>query len=350
MPNSSRLHPYRSTEEMPYHHKPFISKSKFFYLRQRILYIAMLLLASAGFSILEAYTTVPPNNGSLVDESVLGPTPQPKSEDIVHGFINLEFSDHHLTPRGLNLNNKGVIFQPLLRLDWTLYKPAPEPNQAINEVTMTTAMWNEVDSHRVGHNPGNWSEIDATIGPNVKFLKDWTFESPFTAYVSETDTFWTCWAWDPKLTYHDHFIKNFSINPYVEFFDELQNEVTAVFVRSKAESSYYGVLGMDPTYTFQDIPLKLELPSYFTVPGNNFYQRRDGSGGGTDIGLASTMFKATVPLDFMSSSYGKWSFYAGVQYDYLNNPGLLDGNEFKGAAKSRERSIVAFHAGITFRF
>ncbi len=101
----------------------------------------------------------------------------------------------------------------------------------------------------------------------MRFLKDWTVESPFTAFVSETSSYPTCWAWDPRLSYHDHFLKSFSINPYIEFFDELQNKITVVIVPGHSHTSCYGVAGIDPTYAFSTIPLKLELPTYFNVPG-----------------------------------------------------------------------------------
>lgn len=277
-------------------------------------------------------------------------TNSPSSNNFVHGVINLEFSDHHLTPRGINLQDKGLTFQPLVRLDWDLYKPDSPTNPVVDEITLTTAVWNDFDTEKSGVNPGHWNEIDFITGPNVKFFNDWTFESPFVAYKSETGSFPACWAWNPRLTYHDHFIKNFSINPYVEFFYELQNKITVVLVPQKSESSYYGVVGLDPTYIFNRLPLKLELPACVIIPGNDFYQRKNGSGGGTDIALFTTMLKATVPLNFMGSSHGKWSIYAGAQYDYLNNPGLLDGNEIAGAAHSRERNLVVFHGGINVRF
>jgi hypothetical protein len=152
------------------------------------------------------------------------------------------------------------------------------------------------------------------------------------------------------LTYHNHIIKNFSFNPYVEFFDELHNKITVVMVPAKSQCSYYGVAGLDPAYCFETLPLKLELPTYVIMPGKNFYQREDGSGGGSDLGLFATMFKVTIPLNFLGSSYSKWSIYTGVQYDYLNNPGLLDGNLIAGAALSRERNLVVFHTGLTVRF
>jgi hypothetical protein len=110
------------------------------------------------------------------------------------------------------------------------------------------------------------------------------------------------------------------------------------------------VIGFDPTYAFKTLPLRMELPTYLTIPSKNFYQRVDGSGGGSGLGLVSLLFKATVPLDCISKACGNWSVYAGVQYDYLNNPGLLDGNEFAGAANSRSRDIVQYHAGITVHF
>jgi len=288
-----------------------------------------------------------PINSSI--NAVAAPDSSTQSPSILSGLINLEFSNYHLTPRGLNLQNQGLVAQPKLLLYWKLYAPKDQA-QDVNEITLTTGVWNDVDTEQSGVRPGNWNEIDPSAGLNVKFLRDWTFESPFTAFMSETHSFPTCWNWDPRLTYHDHFISDFSFNPYIEFFYEISNKSTIAFDRSKAPSGYYGAVGFDPTYAFKDIPLKLELPTYMTLPSDHFYQQRNGAGGGTGVGLISTMFKATVPLEFISKSYGDWSVYAGVQYDYLNNPGLLAGNQFDGAAHSRERNMVQYHAGITIRF
>jgi len=240
------------------------------------------------------------------------------------------------------------VTQPFARLDWYLYNPPAATNRFIDQGYLTTAVWNDVDTARSGVQPGHWCEIDFTVGPNVRFLNNWTLESPFTAFRSETESFETCWAWDPRLTYHDRFFPNFSFNPYVEFFDELHEKITVVIVPSKSQSSYYGVFGADPTYVFPTLPLRLELPGYILIPGKNFYQRDDGSGGGADVALLTTTFKVTVPLNFIPPSYGKWSVYTGVQYSYLNNPGLLDGNEI--LANNRQRNFVVYHGGVTWRF
>ena len=281
--------------------------------------------------------------------SIAAPESSTKSPGILSGLLNFEFSDHHLTSRGVDLQERGLIAQPKLLLYWKLYA-AEDQKADINEVTLTTGVWNDVDTVQAGVRPSNWNEIDPSAGINVKFLRDWTFESPVTAFMSESHSYPTTWNWDPRLTYHDHFIPNFSFNPYVEFFDELSNNSTVVFDQSKSQSGYYGVLGFDPTYVFQDIPLKLELPTYLTIPSDKFYQKQDGSGGGSGLGLISTLFKATVPLEFIPKKYGVWSVYAGVGYDYLNNPGLLDGNQLLTGSPVRDRSIVQYHAGLTVRF
>jgi hypothetical protein len=315
-------------------------------MRTQGILLGVLLIAVAQ----AAATAAPATRQIRSNENASSQTNNIFPPDFVHGLLNLEFSDYHLTPRGIVLQNKGLVTQQYLRLDWDFYPLRRQTNQFINEAYLTTAVWNDIDTVPGGAVPGPWNEIDFIAGPGAKLFNDWTLESPFIAFKSETQSYPTCWAWDPRLTYHDHFAENFSINPYVEFFDEMKNKITVVLVPADSQSSFYFSLGVDPTYAFPALPLKLELPSYIIIPGKNFYQRQDGSGGGTDLALLATMFKVTVPLNFIRPSCGKWSVYTGVQYDYLNNPGLLDGNEIAGAAHSRERNIVVFHGGITLRF
>ncbi len=310
------------------------------------LFLLCHVAAARGQTPLSTLPSTPENSPV---SSIVAPLASVKSPALVSGLLNLEFSNYHLTSRGLVLQNEGLVSQPKLLLYWKLY--ATDKKAAdINEVTLTTGIWNDVDTKQAGVQPGNWNEVDPSIGINVRFLDHWMFESPFTAFISETDSYPTTWNWNPRLTYHDTIWPSFSFNPDVEFFDELSNKSIIVFDQKKAQSGYYGAIGFDPTYVFQTIPLKLELPSYLTIPSSKFYQRADGTGGGSGLGLVSTMFKATVPLEFIPKDCGTWSVYAGVQYDYLNNPGLLDGNQFAGAALRRQRNLIQYHAGLTIRF
>ncbi len=93
----------------------------------------------------------------------------------------------------------------------------------------------------------NWNEDDPFIGVNLKFFKDFELDSTYTAFVSENGSFPTSTNLDEKFIYHDHFISNFSFNPYVEYFDELTNKATFVIDPATSKKGYYFVLGADPT-------------------------------------------------------------------------------------------------------
>jgi hypothetical protein len=61
----------------------------------------------------------------------------------------------------------------------------------------------------------------------------------------------------------------------------------------------------------------------------------------------TTELKGTVPLNFVPE--GNWSVYAGVQYYYLVNHGLLDENQVL-ATSERKRSLWQVHCGLTIVF
>src|SRR3954454_2945100 len=46
---------------------------------------------------------------------------EPEAKSRIHALLNLEFSDHYITPRGLNVENQGLVFQPLFLLFTQLY-------------------------------------------------------------------------------------------------------------------------------------------------------------------------------------------------------------------------------------
>ncbi|HEY5751951.1 MAG TPA: hypothetical protein VIT21_02280 [Chthoniobacterales bacterium] len=259
----------------------------------------------------------------------------------IHGLLQLEFSDQYITPRGLVVENQGVIFQPLLLLFWNLY--ASETG-FLNDVTLTTGVWNSWHTRKSGVDPGEWNEIDPIVGLTFKFAKAFQFDAFYTAFVSQTNSYDTSTNLDLRLTYYDSFIPGFSINPFVEFFYDIDN----IPVFFGAQNSWYFVLGINPT--FQAGPVKIELPTSVNLVASDFYLRADGSDGGSGAAVFTTQLRASVPISFIPPSYGHWTFYAGVQYYHFNNDGLLDGNEILGAANSRDENLVQFHSGIRIFF
>ena len=289
------------------------------------------------------------------------PAPAPPLEappqSLIHGLINLELSNAYITPRGLDVQNKGLVIQPLFLLFFDLYSSKQGP---INDVSFTIGDWNSVHTAIAGSgpHPGHWNETDPLTGITIKFLNDLQFDAFYTAFVSQVDAFKTSQNLDLKLTYHDKFLSNkvakglsigLAINPYFEFFLETSNKATVMLNESTSSRGYYFQVGVDPTFAFANFPLTLELPTYVNFPSDNFYQNFAGKGSVSTLGLVTTEFKGTVPLKFIPKGYGNWSVYAGVQYYYLINHGLLDENQVL-ATSERKRSLWQVHGGLTLVF
>ncbi|MEO7932132.1 MAG: hypothetical protein ABIT76_03135 [Chthoniobacterales bacterium] len=279
--------------------------------------------------------------GPISDEKMAKPILEESPGLKIHGLIQLEFSDHYITPRGLDTENQGLIFQPLLLLFWDLYSSKTGP---LNDVSLTTGVWNSWHTRKSGATPRQWNEIDPIVGLTFKAFQDFQFDAFYTAFNSQTNSYDTSTNLDLKLTYHDHFIKGFSINPYVEYF----RDIDKLPVVLGATSSYYFSLGIDPTFNVG--PVKVELPSFVNLVASDFYQRLDGSDGGSGAAVISTELKVSTPLTFIPASYGHWGIYAGVQYYHLNNEGLLDGNVLLGATSKRDKDLIQLHTGITISF
>ncbi|HWB58339.1 MAG TPA: hypothetical protein VG733_02560 [Chthoniobacteraceae bacterium] len=275
----------------------------------------------------------------------------PSEEPKIHFLLQNEFSDKYITPRGLIVEDKGVVWQPLGVMLIDLYS---KDSGFLTDVTLAPANWASVHSHRAGPQNRNWNEDDPSIALNLTFYKDLELDSTYTAFVSENGAYPTSTNLDEKLTYHDNFIPGgFSINPYVEYFDELTNKATFNLVPATSKRGYYFVLGVDPKYTVKTAwePITFELPTFVSVVSDHFYQRKDGSPGGSGVGVFSSEFKASIPLDFVPKGYGHWTAYAGFQYYYIANHGALDGNSVFGAsAPDRNHDLYQFHTGIQIFF
>lgn len=267
----------------------------------------------------------------------------------ITGLLNFEFGTNYITPRGLNVEDKGLVIQPLALLFFDLYS---SKDGMLTDASLTAGVWNDFNTYTKnagGTHPGTWNEIDFTAGLTLKGFHGFQLDTFYTSFTSQVDAYPTSTNLDFKLTYHDSFIKGFSFNPYVEYFQEITQKATVDLDPAASRRSFYFAAGFDPTYAFKTIPLTLELPTFANFCGSHFYQRFDGSGGGSGFALISTELKGTVPLKFVPKAYGIWSVYAGVQSYNLQNDGLLDGNEVL-ANPNRTRNLVQGHVGLTIFF
>src|SRR6187402_425006 len=91
----------------------------------------------------------------------------------INGLVVMEFSDHYITPRGLNVEDEGLIWQPLVLIFWDLYD---SETGFLTDISLTTGVWNSVHTEKSGADAGNWNEIDPILGLTFKFGKGWKFD------------------------------------------------------------------------------------------------------------------------------------------------------------------------------
>jgi len=269
-----------------------------------------------------------------------------KTEPIAHFLLQLDFSDHYITPRGLNVENQGLVFQPLLLSFWNLYS---NKDAFINDVSLTAGMWSSIHSNKSGADEGHWNEWDPILGLTFGLGEVLKFETNYTAFKSQVDSYDTSHHLELKLKLDDSkWLGAYALNPYVAFWKELDNKATVVFDAATSDESYYFTVGVNPGVKLGSV--KLEFPTYINIVDSEFYQRMDGSDGGSGVGVFGTEVKASVPLTFVPKEYGFWTAYAGVKYYHLSNSGLLDGNQVLGADGDREKDLVQFHGGLSIFF
>ncbi len=107
-------------------------------------------LASAGSSYLpdpDALTLTPAIHQ---EDAAQGDSDQPLFLDAapameqpnIHGFFNSPFKTAYVTPRGLVVQNKGLVWQPVVGLVFPLGDAGP-----IKNLTFVGGIWNSVDTY-----------------------------------------------------------------------------------------------------------------------------------------------------------------------------------------------------------
>lgn len=272
--------------------------------------------------------------------------PPAESDPWAHILLQLDFSDHYITPRGLNVENEGLVFQPLFLVFWDLYG---NDTGFVKDVSLTTGVWSSIHSEESGADPGHWNEYDPILGLTVKFAGNVKLDTTVTQFESMVDSYPTSTHFEAKLSYDDSALwgGKFSFNPYVAYWQELDEKATVVFNTETSDQSYYFTLGVNPTLKFDAV--KFEFPTYINLVGDEFYQKFDGTGGGDGLAVFCTGVKASVPLKFIPQSAGFWSVYAGVKYYHLDNEGLLDGNSVLTPNEHKD-DLVQFYGGLSIFF
>ena len=275
--------------------------------------------------------------------SLLAPQASAEESSIFRGFLDLRLSDAYITPRGLVVENEGLVFQPLFLLFADLY----QSNGPLSQVTAYVGIWNSIHSHvpeGVDSSTSNWNEMDFLSGVDFTIDRDWTVGLSYQYWVSPSDAFESASLLETTVSYGGQFLERsirgkFSLNPYFKFFVELDNKATV----SSTDESYNVEVGFVPRYVFDGYPLSLDMHTFVTFPGDGFYSED------STVGLFSTGLKVTAPLTSIPKRYGAWSVYAGFRYYYIVNDGILTGNG-QLAPGSESRNQAHAIGGVTLAF
>jgi hypothetical protein len=277
--------------------------------------------------------------GSSLQPSYLDAAPEAPN---IHGFAEVPFKTAYVTPRGLVVENAGLVIQPVVGLVMPLDDIGP-----VSKVALVTGVWNSINMNQSDSFVGPWNELDYFLslsGSVGKFSGTLTyspwFSPPHAFHIESTSDF--------KLSYDDTdaILKGFSFKPYVDFFYSISGDSTVILGRHG--STYYFEFGMAPSYKLAlsaDYPVTFSVPTYFSVGPKNYWDTTEKS---SHFGVFSTAINATVPLSFIPIKYGAWHADAGLQYFYLLNHALLESGGL--ASGNDNRNVLNASVGIGFNF
>ncbi len=254
-----------------------------------------------------------------------------------HALVNFEFSDKYLTPRGMIVQNEGLVFQNLVLGFFNLY------GSDSFSATLVGGVWNCFGTGKLADNSGNptsWYEIDPIAGVSFGLGKYATLDVTYTAFNMQIFNISFSEHLETKLSFKDaDFLGKFALNPYVILWTELHNKAVANTDGARADESFYFDLGIAPSYSFGDSGVKLEAPCRVLLAESDFYGT--GAGSHSAVGLYELGLKASTPLKFMPAGYGSWSAHLGVKYMAFKDDNLR-------ATQGRSETYQVFGGLTTF--
>lgn len=273
----------------------------------------------------------------------------------VHALVNFEFSDKYLTPRGMIVQNEGLVFQQLTLGLFNVH----HSDGFLHDVTLVAGVWNCFGTSGIASSDSNgasttgWYEIDPIGGVSLGLGKGFTLDVTYTAFEMRILDIPFSQHLETKLSFDDSpYLKAFALHPYVSYWHELEGKATAARVPFAAlpapqpgpgslpSSSGYFEAGVAPSWTWESTGLKLEAPCRVLLPQSDFYgEYYDES---STIGLYEVGVKGTLPLKFMPKGYGGWSFHAGFKYMGFVDENLRGMQQFNATGSSENHSTLLF--------
>ncbi len=288
----------------------------------------------AKFSALMAGVLVLPTvswAGTMSTSKESKPVIEQVKESCITGDLGVNFVSEYIS-RGLVLENQGVIAQPYADLYFKLYSG----EGFINKVSLNLGIWSSIHSHKQGGNTTaqNWYEFDYTTGIAVTFAKNFTATLSFFEFDSPSGAFDPARSINLNLSYDDsEALGAFALHPHVTVLREVGGAA------GLQEQAWYFEGGIAPSVPIGKVAT-LTFPITAGFGDGKFYA-------GDTFGYASAGINAAVPLAFMPSCLGSWTFNTGYTYTYLGDA-LRDFS--RSAQGNGQHSQHVFQSGLVVSF
>lgn len=226
-------------------------------------------------------------------------------ESCITGDIGLAVVSEYVS-RGVVNENQGFIAQPYLDLYFKLY----EGTGFLNKVSLNAGLWSSLHSAHTAATPGTsltaWYEFDWTVGLAITFAKNFTL-TPSWYDFDFVSSGGRAGSLSLNLAYDDtDLLGAFALHPHVNVIKNMIGNLAGV--PGGALGWYYEV-GIAPGFVIGKggtYPLTVTIPLTAGL-GSDTYA-------GDDYGFFSAGITASVPLAFVPSCYGSWTYTTGFTY------------------------------------
>jgi len=259
----------------------------------------------------------------------------------IHGFFDVPFKTAYITPRGLVVQDKGLVVQPVGGLIFDLYDATDGP---VNNVSFIGGVWNSIDSAESNPAVGSYDESDPFGTVDSTLFKNFELSVTYVLFISPQDAYKTENNIETKFAYNDtDLLHDFALHPYMKYFYEVKGSSTVV--TGRAGGTYDIELGITPSYTYKGIenyPITFTFPALITVGPKSYW------GGTQDFGTVQASVDLSVPLAFVPVKFGFWHAEAGFTFVYDINHKLREAAEILGNGTDPSRFVGSAGVGVNF--
>lgn len=263
-------------------------------------------------------------------------TPAQAEEGPNLGRVSLSIGSDFVTGyyfRGISQEPNGVIWQPSVEVGFLV----SEGDGPVSDLSLVGGIWSSMHDESTGSasGPGIWYEADIYAGVSFSLTDNLGATALYTAYTSPNGAFSSVNEVSVELAYDDSgfwagrdaiSLAGFEgFQPYVVIAFEIDDQADGGNGDAAGfNEGVYLECGIAPSTTLVDSetsPITLTVPVVLGVSLEDYYEFTDAAGAqqDDDFGYLKLGVTLSMPIAGISSDYGAWEAYAGVDFLFLGD-------------------------------